>query len=171
MPYHCSFTSVKHMPGWKMWPHTIGCLLRQKTTGLLPCGVCLCRALYFIYFLYNTPHTQWEPIPFHLFTLTTFTSLFSSTQTPSFFLLIMPPGLQAQQAFRFEPKNLTVRMGATAELKCEVLRPSGTVQWMKDGLALGPERSLPGFPRYSMTGKLRGKQQRWQNVDLWTYLQ
>ncbi|XP_072251156.1 nephrin [Leuresthes tenuis] len=65
--------------------------------------------------------------------------------------------LLAQQAFRYEPKNLTVRMGATAELKCEVLRPSGTVQWMKDGLALGPERSLPGFPRYSMTGKLRGQ--------------
>lgn len=37
-------------------------------------------------------------------------------------------------------------------LRCEVLRPSGTVQWVKDGLLLGPERSLPGFPRYSMIG-------------------
>ncbi|XP_041649263.1 nephrin [Cheilinus undulatus] len=59
---------------------------------------------------------------------------------------------QAQQAFRSEPRNLTVRMGATAVLRCEVLRASGTVQWVKDGLLLGPERSLPGFPRYSMIG-------------------
>ncbi|KAF7665736.1 hypothetical protein LDENG_00132470 [Lucifuga dentata] len=43
-------------------------------------------------------------------------------------------------------------MGATAVLKCEVLRASGTVQWVKDGLLLGPQRSLPGFPRYSMIG-------------------
>ncbi|CAG6015680.1 unnamed protein product [Menidia menidia] len=78
-----------------------------------------------------------------------------SPSTLPFLCLIS--GLQGQQAFRYEPKNLTMRMGATVELKCEVLRPSGTVQWMKDGLALGPERSLPGFPRYSMTGKLKGK--------------
>ncbi|XP_026225697.1 nephrin isoform X2 [Anabas testudineus] len=61
-------------------------------------------------------------------------------------------GTRAQQAFRSEPRNLTVRMGATAVLKCEVLRASGTVQWVKDGLLLGPQRSLPGFPRYSMIG-------------------
>ncbi|GLD63536.1 nephrin, partial [Lates japonicus] len=61
-------------------------------------------------------------------------------------------GTQAQQAFRSEPRNLTVWMGATAVLRCEVLRASGTVQWVKDGLLLGPERSLPGFPRYSMIG-------------------
>ncbi|XP_029307046.1 nephrin [Cottoperca gobio] len=61
-------------------------------------------------------------------------------------------GTQAQQAFRSEPRNLTVRMGATAVLRCEVLRASGTVQWVKDGLLLGPQRSLPGFQRYSMTG-------------------
>lgn len=73
----------------------------------------------------------------------------------------MSPGMQAQQAFRSEPRNLTVRMGATAVLRCEVLRASGTVQWVKDGLLLGPQRSLPGFPRYSMTGNLkRGKQAR-----------
>ncbi|KAM6909683.1 nephrin [Xenentodon cancila] len=62
-------------------------------------------------------------------------------------------GTQAQQAFRSEPRNLTVSMGATAVLKCEVLRASGTVQWVKDGLLLGPQSSLPGFPRYSMFGK------------------
>ncbi|KAM7420569.1 hypothetical protein PAMA_015005 [Pampus argenteus] len=61
-------------------------------------------------------------------------------------------GIQAQQAFRSEPRNLTVRMGATAVLRCEVLRASGTVQWVKDGLLLGPQSGLPGFPRYSMIG-------------------
>ncbi|XP_035493653.2 nephrin isoform X1 [Scophthalmus maximus] len=61
-------------------------------------------------------------------------------------------GTRAQQAFRTEPRNLTVRMGATAVLRCELLRASGTVQWVKDGLLLGPQRSLPGFPRYSMIG-------------------
>uniref|UniRef100_A0A3Q0SLS6 NPHS1 adhesion molecule, nephrin n=1 Tax=Amphilophus citrinellus TaxID=61819 RepID=A0A3Q0SLS6_AMPCI len=76
---------------------------------------------------------------------------------PSPFLMFA--GTQAQQAFRTEPRNLTVRMGATAVLRCEVLRASGTVQWAKDGLLLGPQRSLPGFPRYSMIGNpKRGKQ-------------
>uniref|UniRef100_A0A8C5DH51 NPHS1 adhesion molecule, nephrin n=1 Tax=Gouania willdenowi TaxID=441366 RepID=A0A8C5DH51_GOUWI len=70
----------------------------------------------------------------------------------SFSLHFMSVGIRAQQAFRFEPRNLTVRMGATAVLRCEVLRASGTVQWAKDGLLLGPQRSLPGFPRYSMIG-------------------
>lgn len=77
----------------------------------------------------------------------------------------MSPGTQAQQAFRTEPRNLTVRMGATAVLRCEVLRASGTVQWVKDGLLLGPQRSLPGFPRYSMIGNpRRGKQGYSQNM-------
>ncbi|XP_034553954.1 nephrin [Notolabrus celidotus] len=73
-----------------------------------------------------------------------------SPSTLPFLCLIL--GAQAQQAFRSEPRNLTVRMGATAVLRCEVLRASGTVQWVKDGLLLGPQRSLPGFPRYSMIG-------------------
>lgn len=29
-PYHCSFPSIKHMPGWIMRSHTEGFLLRQK---------------------------------------------------------------------------------------------------------------------------------------------
>lgn len=43
-PYHCSFPSIKHMPGWIMWPDTMGCVLRQKNTRLHPCVVCLCHA-------------------------------------------------------------------------------------------------------------------------------
>ncbi|XP_024917605.1 nephrin isoform X2 [Cynoglossus semilaevis] len=69
-----------------------------------------------------------------------------------FFSALYICGTQAQQVFRNEPRNQTVRMGATAVLRCEVLRASGTVQWVKDGLLLGPQKSLPGFPRYSMIG-------------------
>lgn len=89
----------------------------------------------------------------HLFTI----HFFIPPPPPPF----MYPGTQGQQAFRTEPRNLTVHTGATAVLKCEVLRASGTVQWVKDGLLLGPQQSLPGFPRYSMIGSpKRGKQTR-----------
>ncbi|XP_061109515.1 nephrin [Conger conger] len=67
-------------------------------------------------------------------------------------LLPAGSGVRSQQAFRTQPRNVTVKAGGTAVLRCEVLRPSGVVQWVKDGLLLGPQRSLPGFPRYSMTG-------------------
>ncbi|XP_029115932.1 nephrin [Scleropages formosus] len=60
--------------------------------------------------------------------------------------------VHSQQAFKTQPKNVTVKVGSTVVLKCAVLRLSGTVQWVKDGLLLGPDRTLPGFPRYSMVG-------------------
>uniref|UniRef100_A0A3Q2UDL6 NPHS1 adhesion molecule, nephrin n=1 Tax=Fundulus heteroclitus TaxID=8078 RepID=A0A3Q2UDL6_FUNHE len=82
------------------------------------------------------------------------------------FVCICCNGTHAQQAFRTEPRNLTVRMGATAVLKCEVLRASGIVQWAKDGLLLGPQRSLPGFPRYSMIGKRGQYHLRIENAQL-----
>ncbi|XP_018426231.1 PREDICTED: nephrin [Nanorana parkeri] len=57
-----------------------------------------------------------------------------------------------QQAFRIQPDNGTAVQGSTHVFICEVEHPSGTVQWVKDGLLLGPDRRIPGFPRYSMTG-------------------
>lgn len=72
-------------------------------------------------------------------------------------------GVCGQQAFKTEPRNMTVRAGATALLKCEVLRASGAVQWVKDGLLLGPQRTLPGYPRYSMTGD----QQKGESSEGW----
>ncbi|XP_031642952.1 nephrin isoform X1 [Oncorhynchus kisutch] len=75
--------------------------------------------------------------------------------SPLLLLLTLQWGLVevgAQQAFRTQPKNMTVRAGTTVMLRCEVLRPSGVVQWVKDGLLLGPQQSLPGFPRYSLLG-------------------
>ncbi|MBN3295598.1 NPHN protein, partial [Amia calva] len=62
-----------------------------------------------------------------------------------------------QPVFREEPQNLTVVVGAAARLQCAVEGLTGeTVQWAKDGLLLGPDRSLPGFPRYSMAGRQTG---------------
>uniref|UniRef100_A0A674J4E7 NPHS1 adhesion molecule, nephrin n=1 Tax=Terrapene triunguis TaxID=2587831 RepID=A0A674J4E7_9SAUR len=57
-----------------------------------------------------------------------------------------------QQAFTVEPNNITVLEGAVAILQCVVDNPSGVVQWVKDGLLLGPDTNIPSFPRYSMTG-------------------
>ncbi|KAG9341768.1 hypothetical protein JZ751_018490 [Albula glossodonta] len=48
--------------------------------------------------------------------------------------------LWSQQAFRNQPRNVTVKAGGTAVLRCEVLRPTGVVQWVKDGFLLGPQR-------------------------------
>nr|XP_014345801.1 PREDICTED: nephrin [Latimeria chalumnae] len=59
---------------------------------------------------------------------------------------------QQQQAFQVEPDDTTVREGETAILICQVSNPSGDVQWVKDGLLLGPDRTMPGFSRYSMVG-------------------
>lgn len=133
--------------------HTVGTLLSDKRAhdcipAVSVCAMILCATLIF---LNSTP-----PRPFHsyassleiLFLL--FRRHFPPAHSVLLFCFAWPPDTRAQQAFRTEPRNLTVRMGETAVLRCEVLRPSGTVQWVKDGLLLGPERSLPGFPRYSM---------------------
>lgn len=121
---------------------------KDHKTATLWCMFIACSRFSF-HLLHNTPQPSSPPL------------YINSHHIPSLCPppLFMSPGTQAQQAFRSEPRNLTVRMGATAVLRCEVLRASGTVQWVKDGLLLGPQRSLPGFPRYSMIGNpKRGKQ-------------
>ncbi|MGH0168675.1 UNVERIFIED_CONTAM: hypothetical protein FKN15_054981 [Acipenser sinensis] len=59
---------------------------------------------------------------------------------------------RGQQAFRIQPDNVTLVEGGTGVLQCHVEGVTGAVQWVKDGLLLGPNRSMPGFPRYSMAG-------------------
>ncbi|XP_048117915.1 nephrin [Alosa alosa] len=71
------------------------------------------------------------------------------------FTIILVKSIQAQQAFLTQPRNVTVQAGAKAQLNCHVLRATGLVQWVKDGLLLGPQRNLPGFPRYSIFGDER----------------
>uniref|UniRef100_A0A2K6R0C6 NPHS1 adhesion molecule, nephrin n=1 Tax=Rhinopithecus roxellana TaxID=61622 RepID=A0A2K6R0C6_RHIRO len=48
------------------------------------------------------------------------------------------------------PENLTVVEGASVELWCGVSTPGSAVQWAKDGLLLGPDPRIPGFPRYRL---------------------
>ncbi|EHH29943.1 hypothetical protein EGK_10501, partial [Macaca mulatta] len=50
------------------------------------------------------------------------------------------------------PENLTVVEGASVELRCGVSTPGSAVQWSKDGLLLGPDPRIPGFPRYRLEG-------------------
>ena len=42
--------------------------------------------------------------------------------------------------------------GSTLLLQCVVGNQRGPVQWAKDGFVLGYDRSIPGYPRYSMIG-------------------
>ncbi|XP_022247885.1 irregular chiasm C-roughest protein-like isoform X2 [Limulus polyphemus] len=57
-----------------------------------------------------------------------------------------------QQSFAIEPADRTAIQGDTIVLPCRVLNKKGTLQWTRDGFGLGSERSLAGFPRYTMVG-------------------
>nr|XP_045220395.1 nephrin-like [Macaca fascicularis] len=56
------------------------------------------------------------------------------------------------QGFWALPENLTVVEGASVGLRCGVSTPGSAVQWAKDGLLLGPDPRIPGFPRYRLEG-------------------
>ncbi|XP_059087472.1 nephrin-like isoform X2 [Tigriopus californicus] len=57
-----------------------------------------------------------------------------------------------QQHFRVRPHDVEVASGGTAVITCEVGNRAGRVQWTKDGLTLGYQRSIPGIPRYQVLG-------------------
>ncbi|KAK6173113.1 hypothetical protein SNE40_016632 [Patella caerulea] len=61
-------------------------------------------------------------------------------------------GVNGQQQFSVFPSNISVIQGQTAELKCAVTNRRGSIQWTKDGFALGYDRDIPGFRRYSVIG-------------------
>lgn len=68
-------------------------------------------------------------------------------------LLLLDTGVHCQQqSFRVRPQPREVIEGHTVELKCEVAHQAGAVQWSKDGFVLGFNRSIPGYPRYTMIG-------------------
>ncbi|XP_078394197.1 kirre like nephrin family adhesion molecule 3, like, partial [Cetorhinus maximus] len=54
--------------------------------------------------------------------------------------------------FSQQPSDQVVVTGQSVTLNCVVSGYQGTVQWTKDGLALGGERDLPGWPRYWFLG-------------------
>ncbi|XP_070550962.1 nephrin-like [Ptychodera flava] len=56
------------------------------------------------------------------------------------------------QSFSIVPVDTSVIEGHTAYLNCSVQNKVGTLQWTKDGFALGASRGLPGYARYRMTG-------------------
>ncbi|KAK6173116.1 hypothetical protein SNE40_016635 [Patella caerulea] len=58
----------------------------------------------------------------------------------------------ATQNFIVEPQNTSAIQGSTTILKCTVSDRNGQVQWTKDKFALGTDRNLEWYPRYSMIG-------------------
>ncbi|KAM8775342.1 nephrin [Rhynchonycteris naso] len=82
-----------------------------------------------------------------------------STWAPLLLTRLLTTGLaqlqvpaSASRGFWALPENTTVVEGAAAELRCGVSAPGSAVQWAKDGLLLGPDPRIPGFPRYHLKG-------------------
>ncbi|KAM5297153.1 nephrin isoform 2-T2 [Glossophaga mutica] len=80
-------------------------------------------------------------------------------RAPLLFMGLLTTGLAQLQipastsrGFWALPENMTVVEGAAAELLCGVSAPGSAVQWAKDGLLLGPDPRIPGFPRYHLVG-------------------
>ncbi|GAB1291881.1 Nephrin [Apodemus speciosus] len=63
-----------------------------------------------------------------------------------------PIPTSAPRGFWALSENLTAVEGSTVKLWCGVRAPGSVVQWAKDGLLLGPNPKMPGFPRYSLEG-------------------
>ncbi|XP_078591219.1 kin of IRRE-like protein 1 isoform X2 [Branchiostoma floridae x Branchiostoma japonicum] len=61
-------------------------------------------------------------------------------------------GSAQDQSFREEPDSVAVRQGETVTLTCAIDNVAGIVQWTKDNFALGSDRALPGYPRFTITG-------------------
>ncbi|CAM5124469.1 unnamed protein product [Natator depressus] len=57
-----------------------------------------------------------------------------------------------------QPMDQVIVAGQSVTLACVVVGYQGMVQWTKDGLALGGERDLPGWTRYSIVGDLAAGQ-------------
>ncbi|XP_032905440.1 kin of IRRE-like protein 3 [Amblyraja radiata] len=66
------------------------------------------------------------------------------------FLVVFPPGHAS--SFTLQPEDRVVVAGHPVTLSCAVAGYRGIVLWTKDGLGLGVEKQLPGFPRYSIVG-------------------
>ncbi|XP_041373934.1 nephrin-like isoform X2 [Gigantopelta aegis] len=77
---------------------------------------------------------------------------FTASTTTAFviFLSILTLQVCGKQKFRETPQNTSVIQGQTAILRCIVINRVGNIQWTKDGFALGFDRTIPGFPRYSV---------------------
>ncbi|KAM4825496.1 nephrin isoform 1-T1 [Thomomys bottae] len=63
-----------------------------------------------------------------------------------------PMPAAAHRGFWDPPTNLTALEGSTVELQCGVTAPGSVIQWVKDGLLLGPDPRIPSFSRYHLEG-------------------
>uniref|UniRef100_A0A8C7VY45 Kirre like nephrin family adhesion molecule 3, like n=1 Tax=Oncorhynchus mykiss TaxID=8022 RepID=A0A8C7VY45_ONCMY len=66
-------------------------------------------------------------------------------------LPLLPTATRAAY-FSQQPQDQVVVSGQSVTLPCVIVGYRGMVQWTKDGLALGGERDLPGWTRYSLMG-------------------
>uniref|UniRef100_A0A8D2JL25 Ig-like domain-containing protein n=1 Tax=Varanus komodoensis TaxID=61221 RepID=A0A8D2JL25_VARKO len=62
------------------------------------------------------------------------------------------PAALVPSYFFQQPMDQVIVSGQSVTLACVVMGYRGMVQWTKDGLALGGERDLPGWSRYSIVG-------------------
>ncbi|KAK7886672.1 hypothetical protein WMY93_026293 [Mugilogobius chulae] len=65
---------------------------------------------------------------------------------------LMATGASKAAYFSQQPQDQVVVAGQSVTLPCVIVGYRGMVQWTKDGLALGGERDLPGWTRYSLMG-------------------
>uniref|UniRef100_H0WPD2 Nephrin n=2 Tax=Otolemur garnettii TaxID=30611 RepID=H0WPD2_OTOGA len=86
-------------------------------------------------------------------------TLKTSTRAPLLLMGLLTTGLaqlpipaSTPRGFWALPENLTVVEGSSVKLQCGVNAPGSVVQWAKDGLLLGPDPRIPGFPRYQLAG-------------------
>ncbi|XP_053459910.1 nephrin isoform X2 [Nycticebus coucang] len=86
-------------------------------------------------------------------------TLKTSTGAPLLLMGLLTTGLaqlavpaSTPRGFWALPENLTVVEESSVKLQCGVSAPGSVVQWAKDGLLLGPDRRIPGFPRYHLEG-------------------
>uniref|UniRef100_A0A4W3HGY6 Kirre like nephrin family adhesion molecule 3 n=1 Tax=Callorhinchus milii TaxID=7868 RepID=A0A4W3HGY6_CALMI len=61
-------------------------------------------------------------------------------------------GAGPASSFTLQPRDRVVVAGQPVTLSCAIAGYHGLVLWTKDGLGLGVEKQLPGYPRYSMVG-------------------
>ncbi|XP_051766686.1 kin of IRRE-like protein 3 isoform X1 [Ctenopharyngodon idella] len=61
-------------------------------------------------------------------------------------------GLGSSVVFIQQPHDLVVVAGQPVTLPCSITGYHGMVLWVKDGLALGVNRDLSGYPRYDVIG-------------------
>ncbi|XP_041749628.1 kin of IRRE-like protein 3 isoform X2 [Coregonus clupeaformis] len=61
-------------------------------------------------------------------------------------------GLGASAVFTQQPTDLVVVAGQPVTLPCSIPGYHGMVLWLRDGMALGVNRDLSGYPRYDIVG-------------------